>query len=74
MEGLTVQALAERAGTSKGSLYHFFPDVAAVLRALGERHLAVIGATVAGVIADSTLDWRGMDSRAVVRGLLAPLD
>src|SRR5260221_79424 len=35
VEGVTPQALADRAATSKGSLYHLFPDVSAVLRALG---------------------------------------
>lgn len=74
VEGMTVQLLAVRAETSKGSLYHFFPDVPAVLRALGERHLEEIGALVSGIMADPDIEWRALDSRVVVRCLLAPLD
>src|SRR5260221_11528836 len=46
VEGVTPQALADCAGTSKGALYPFFPDVSAGLRALGERHLGEIEAIV----------------------------
>ncbi|MES2179141.1 MAG: TetR/AcrR family transcriptional regulator [Gemmatimonadota bacterium] len=74
VEGLTVQLLAERAETSKGSLYHFFPDVAAVLRALGERHFRAISATVVDITNDPSLDWPRMPARNVVAALLAPLD
>lgn len=74
VEGVTVQLLADRAATSKGSLYHFFPDVPSVLRALADRHLGEIGAIVNRIIEDRSTDWRGMPARQVVASLLAPLD
>ncbi len=40
--GLTVDAIARRSGTSKSSMYHFFPDCAHVVRALAERHISNI--------------------------------
>jgi AcrR family transcriptional regulator len=38
-EAATTNAIARRAATSIGSLYQFFPDKAAILRALAERYL-----------------------------------
>ncbi len=37
VEGASVQAIAERAGASMGSLYHFFPGKDALVLALAER-------------------------------------
>lgn len=74
VEGVTVQLLADRAATSKGSLYHFFPDVPSVLRALAARHMEEIDAIVVGIMTDSSLDWRAMAPREVIATLLAPLD
>jgi AcrR family transcriptional regulator len=38
-EAVTTNAIAERAGISIGSLYRYFPDKDAILRALSVRHL-----------------------------------
>jgi AcrR family transcriptional regulator len=46
-EAVTVQALAARAGASKGSMYHFFPDRESVFLALAERHVDALRATLA---------------------------
>ncbi|HEV7589628.1 MAG TPA: helix-turn-helix domain-containing protein [Longimicrobium sp.] len=46
-EAVTVQALAARAGASKGSMYHFFPDRESVFLALAERHVAALRARLA---------------------------
>jgi AcrR family transcriptional regulator len=46
-EAVTVQALAARAGASKGSMYHFFPDRESVFLALAERHIAALRACLA---------------------------
>lgn len=46
-EAVTVQALAARAGASKGSMYHFFPDRESVFLALAERHIAALRASLA---------------------------
>lgn len=74
VEGVTVQALADRAATSKGSLYHFFPDVPAVLRALGERHLGEIEAIVQQIEQDEQIHWPDLAAEDVVALMLAPLD
>lgn len=46
-EAVTVQALAARAGASKGSMYHFFPDRESVFLALAERHVEALRASLA---------------------------
>lgn len=74
LEALTVQALAERAQTSKGSLYHFFPDMAAVVRALADRHLCVIRTTISADMEDPTLDWASLSVHEAVSRFLAPLE
>jgi AcrR family transcriptional regulator len=51
-EAVTVQALAARAGASKGSMYHFFPDRESVFLALAERHIGALRATLAAVRAE----------------------
>jgi AcrR family transcriptional regulator len=38
VEAATTNAIAERAGSSVGSLYHFFPNKSAILHALAERY------------------------------------
>lgn len=38
-EAITTNRIAEAAGVSIGSLYHYFPDKAAILAALHERHV-----------------------------------
>jgi AcrR family transcriptional regulator len=72
-EGLTVQALAERARTSKGSLYHFFPDLRAVLCALADRHTTALRAQSAGMMMDPQIDWSALPLPEVIDRFLAPL-
>jgi AcrR family transcriptional regulator len=71
--GLTVQALADRAETSKGSLYHFFPDLPAVLRALADRHVEAIGALTHAMIDDRGIPWQTLRPEQAVDRFLAPL-
>jgi AcrR family transcriptional regulator len=42
LAALSVDAVAKRSGTSKSSMYHFFPDRDAIVRALADRHVATI--------------------------------
>lgn len=74
VEGVTAQVLADRAATSKGSLYHFFPDIPSVLRALADRHLEEIGAIMETRRSDASLRWGAMSPAEVVSHVLAPLD
>jgi len=62
-EAVTVQALAARAGASKGSMYHFFPDRESVFLALAERHIGALRASLgsareerAATVAAGTVD------------------
>jgi AcrR family transcriptional regulator len=72
-EGLTVQALAERAQTSKGSLYHFFPDLRSVLRALAERHTRAVTRLTQAMIADPEIAWASLSVDETVERFIAPL-
>ena len=70
---LTVQLLADRAHTSKGSLYHFFPDLRAVLCALADRHSAALTSLSAEMIADTSIPWAALPLAEVIDRFLAPL-
>jgi AcrR family transcriptional regulator len=72
-ERLTVQALADRAQTSKGSLYHFFPDLRAVLCALADRHAAALTVLSSAMIADATIPWATLSPADAIDRFLAPL-
>lgn len=72
-EGLTIQALSERARTSKGSLYHFFPDMCAVLGALADRHREAITVLTMEIVADETIDWSALPLEQVIDRFLAPI-
>ena len=72
-ESLTVQALADRALTSKGSLYHFFPDLRGVLCALADRHTAALRALSSAMIADEGIDWSRLSVAETIDRFLAPL-
>lgn len=54
-EVATTNAIAERAGISIGSLYRYFPDKQAILRALADRHLNEIRALYDRVFSDEAL-------------------
>lgn len=73
LPALTVQALADRARTSKGSLYHFFPDLRAVLCALADRHSAALTALSAEMIADASIPWATLPLSDAIDRILAPL-
>jgi AcrR family transcriptional regulator len=70
---LTVQALAERSCTSKGSLYHFFPDLPSVMRALADRHMAELERLTRELVADESIEWRSLSRTEAVDRFLTPL-
>jgi AcrR family transcriptional regulator len=72
-DGLTVQALADRARTSKGSLYHFFPDLPSVLCALADRHASAVTELTAAMIADREIEWSRLSLAETVDHFLSPL-
>ena len=50
-DNVTTNAIAERAATSIGSLYQFFPDKASILHALNARYLEQLGEITDAVLA-----------------------
>lgn len=74
VEALTVQALAERARTSKGSLYHFFPDVGSVVRALADRHNVAIRELLESTMEQPATDWESLAVSELVAVFLSPLE
>lgn len=72
LAAFTTNAVAERAGVSIGTLYQYFADKAALLRALGEREMTAALANIGTALqseadADATIEDR---VRAVVRALV----
>lgn len=71
MAGLTIDAIIKRSGTSKSSLYHFFPDLENVVRALVERHCANIRDQ--HDLRPETFDWAAMTTEEAVDRFLQPM-
>jgi len=71
--GLTVHGTAERAGTSIGSMYHFFPDLDAVIAGLIDRHLRGFEPIVSAQAARGRREWSRMSAVAVVEAIVAPI-
>lgn len=57
-DSLTTNAVAEAAGASIGSLYRYFPDKAAIVRALAERAAQPLLSRLDGLIAEPGLEGR----------------
>lgn len=68
---LTIDAVAKRSGTSKSSMYHFFPDRDHVVQALAERHRARICDRDLLRLEDP-VDWAGLTLEQVVARYLQP--
>jgi AcrR family transcriptional regulator len=70
LPGFTTNAVAERAGVSIGTLYQYFADKSALLKALGEREMAAALASIGTALrsdAPAPIEDR---VRAVVRALV----
>jgi AcrR family transcriptional regulator len=72
-EAVTVQAIALRAGASKGSMYHFFPDRESVLTALVERHIEALRAHLEGERTEGAAG-AAESAEGAVRAFLDPVD
>ncbi len=68
---LTVDAVAKRSGTSKSSMYHFFPDRDAIVGALADRHVASL-ARYGGFAAPDAVDWSALTVEETVDRYLQP--
>ncbi len=72
LEGLTVHGLAERAGTSIGSMYHFFPDLDAVIVGLADRHLKGFAPLVSAVAERDAREWSRLSAAAAADAIVTP--
>ncbi len=71
LAALTVDAVAKRSGTSKSSMYHFFPDRDAIVGALADRHVASL-ARYGGFAARDAVDWSALTVEETVDRYLQP--
>lgn len=69
-EGATTNLIAQRAETSIGSLYEFFPNKEAIAKALADRYIVTIG----GLYASEIVDVPGVFGDAIVERVVAALD
>lgn len=75
MEGLaelSMQKIAKRARTSIGSMYHFFPDRQAVIKALADRHVESMKALVTEIEQVCDGKWLRFSSGEVIQYLFSP--
>ena len=69
-DAATTNLIAQRAETSIGSLYEFFPNKEALARALADRYITRIG----GLYATEIVDTPGLLGRAIIERVVAQLD
>ncbi|HEX5830308.1 MAG TPA: TetR/AcrR family transcriptional regulator [Gemmatimonadaceae bacterium] len=70
-DAVTMDAIAQRAGTSIGSLYQFFPNRDALLEAVAERYVADLEPLLAGELLD---DVAARPLAELVDAVLAPFE
>lgn len=73
MEGVTMQAVARRAGASIGSMYHFFRDRDQLFEALALRHADALNAVIDENQRRPDAEWVAMTPRQVVDQLFGRL-
>src|SRR5262249_13428835 len=66
-DAATMQSIAERAGTSIGSVYQFFPNKPALIGAITERYLAAVRSLFSTLLTPATLErpWPNVLDRAI---------
>lgn len=72
LHGLSLAAVAEAAGVTKGGLLHHFPSREALLGALLERYTADLGAQIAAFLEEEPASAHGRFTRAYLRAVLPP--
>jgi AcrR family transcriptional regulator len=71
---LSTNAIAERAGISIGTLYHYFPSKEAILVAMARRELEAHGAAVRQAMSEAQAKPSAEPEREIVRALLRAFD
>lgn len=71
--GVTMHRVARRSGTTTGSMYHFFPDRDALLRALADRHVAALRELLQRMERDAAPRWKSGTTQEAVDGFLKPV-
>jgi AcrR family transcriptional regulator len=71
---LSTNAIAERAGISIGTLYHYFPSKEAILVAMARRELEAHGAAVRQAMSEAQTKPSAEPEREIVRALLRAFD
>jgi AcrR family transcriptional regulator len=69
VEAATTNAIAERAGASVGSLYHFFPNKEAIVQALSVRYEATLNRVKVAALSGNTTETT---VRQMVDGIVDP--
>lgn len=69
---VSIQAIAQAAGASVGSLYHFFGGREAILDALAQRHVDRIAVILQGLEDVNEVEWRYSSSKRVIEKLIGP--
>jgi AcrR family transcriptional regulator len=67
-----IQAIAQAAGASVGSLYHFFGGREAIIDALAQRHVDRIAVILHSVQEVSEAEWKDYSSTQVIEKLIGP--
>jgi AcrR family transcriptional regulator len=70
LAAFTTNAVAERAGVSIGTLYQYFADKDALMRAIAERELRTTFARIASMLGDESAVTREERVRGVVRAVI----
>lgn len=73
VDKLTMHTIAKEAGTSIGSMYHFFPDRQAVLSALGARHLTAMREVTDEMLSISEQRWITAEPAQVIDWMIMPV-
>jgi AcrR family transcriptional regulator len=70
--GATMLRVAQLSHTTTGSMYHFFPDGDALLRALAERHASQLRELTANIERGSAAEWAQLSTAEAVDQFLDP--
>lgn len=69
---VTMHRVARRSGTTTGSMYHFFPDREALLRALVARHAQALRALMGELEREAAARWKELSTPDAVALFLGP--